>query len=851
MSVKAEQAAGEAGQGQDADHGLRRASAGRRSPRPRRRALRAASFGSAIRAAATPQAAAAASTTKAASPERRLPPGRDASREGIDAHDRPYDAAPSSSAPNQKRPIGSTPARPPVSVVVPFAGDAAAARMDAVASWSSLETAPGDELIVADNTRRERDRGGRRPGSEVVRADRERSSYHARNVGAAAATNDWLLFIDADCLPAPRLLDLYFEAEIGARVGILAGGVRPAPGQTALSARYARARTHTTEEPQVRSPFRAGGDHRATCCCGGQRLRGGRRFPRGPALRRRRRDLLADPGRGLDPRPPAAGVGRASPRRDHGGDGASMSPPRRRPGVAEPALPGRRPAATADTPAPARARRLRLPSRPAAGRAGAVPGDRRPLVLLRQRRLPARQPGRPRSEPSTILGGPSKTPTVFLCDAFPALSETFVSSEARALAELGHPIRVESAARPERPDPVARRRDRQHPARGRRDRRQAAGADRALRPSSAALPRRPGRAPALGREEERVWPLRSLAPVARRIGAGGERHIHAHFAEDAALNALRLGRLLGLPFSVTAHAYDIFKDPRNLPEKLREAAFATSGCDYNVDYLQRLLDATRAARVHKVVMGVDGERFRRRRRAPGGPPRRRGRPAGGEEGVRSPDRGGGAARPARRRWSGSRSSARARFARDLERLVAERGLDRRCQLLGWRTGEGVRGLLEEADLLAMPSVVAADGESGLDAGGRQGGAGDGGAGRRQRRGRAAGGRSARSGADWLLPGDPEALAAAIEEHARQAGRGAAADGSRRAASSCSSHADRGDGDGEAFAADRGVGELIRRRRLFQWARARRQRDRARAQHRRDDRRHSTRSPGSRSRRNSR
>ena len=94
--------------------------------------------------------------------------------------------------------------RATVSVVVPFFGDAAAA--DGRASWlTGLATGAGDELIVADNTpdgvfaraaRRERDR-------VVVAATAERSSYHARNVGAAAAPGEWLLFIDADCRPPP------------------------------------------------------------------------------------------------------------------------------------------------------------------------------------------------------------------------------------------------------------------------------------------------------------------------------------------------------------------------------------------------------------------------------------------------------------------------------------------------------------------------------------------------------------------------------------------------------------------------------------------------------------------------
>ena len=41
-----------------------------------------------------------------------------------------------------------------------------------------------------------------------------------------------------------------------------------------------------------------------------------------------------------------------------------------------------------------------------------------------------------------------------------------------------------------------------------------------------------------------------------------------------------------MPYSVTAHAFDIFKEPQALPRKLAGASFVTSGCDYNVRHLR-------------------------------------------------------------------------------------------------------------------------------------------------------------------------------------------------------------------------------------------------------------------------
>ncbi len=122
-------------------------------------------------------------------------------------------------------------------MVVPFGGGEAEPLR---AALGALELVPEDEVIVADNS------GGRAGGlsdlARVIPATRERSSYHARNVGARAARNDWLLFIDADCDPVADLLDRYLAEPAGDRVGAIAGEIIGDPGQTALAARYARDR---------------------------------------------------------------------------------------------------------------------------------------------------------------------------------------------------------------------------------------------------------------------------------------------------------------------------------------------------------------------------------------------------------------------------------------------------------------------------------------------------------------------------------------------------------------------------------------------------------------------------------
>jgi cellulose synthase/poly-beta-1,6-N-acetylglucosamine synthase-like glycosyltransferase len=114
-------------------------------------------------------------------------------------------------------------ARPSVDVVVPFAGSDA--ELEAVArAVGGLNRRDGDSAVVVDN----------RPsplsprdleGVRVVPAPERQSSYYARNRGAAAGENDWLLFIDADVTPPPDLIDRYFERPPGERAGLLAGGI--------------------------------------------------------------------------------------------------------------------------------------------------------------------------------------------------------------------------------------------------------------------------------------------------------------------------------------------------------------------------------------------------------------------------------------------------------------------------------------------------------------------------------------------------------------------------------------------------------------------------------------------------
>jgi glycosyltransferase involved in cell wall biosynthesis len=87
--------------------------------------------------------------------------------------------------------------------------------------------------------------------------------------------------------------------------------------------------------------------------------------------------------------------------------------------------------------------------------------------------------------------------------------------------------------------------------------------------------------------------------------------IHAHFASLPGFLALVVSRLLGISFSITAHARDIYVDTVMLREKLREAALVITCTEYNRRFLETFEGRTSGANVYRVYHGIDPDRFRR------------------------------------------------------------------------------------------------------------------------------------------------------------------------------------------------------------------------------------------------
>jgi GT2 family glycosyltransferase len=125
-------------------------------------------------------------------------------------------------------------------VVVPFRGSLA--ELDSVRSrLADLRLGRSDSLTVVDNTPGHGTMDGAVP---VLNAPELETPGFARNRGAERGHADWLLFLDADVLPPPDLLERYFDPAPGERTALIAGEVHDeaVPVSGPAAARYAHIR---------------------------------------------------------------------------------------------------------------------------------------------------------------------------------------------------------------------------------------------------------------------------------------------------------------------------------------------------------------------------------------------------------------------------------------------------------------------------------------------------------------------------------------------------------------------------------------------------------------------------------
>lgn len=85
--------------------------------------------------------------------------------------------------------------------------------------------------------------------------------------------------------------------------------------------------------------------------------------------------------------------------------------------------------------------------------------------------------------------------------------------------------------------------------------------------------------------------------------------IHAHFLDRSSLVALCVGRLLKIPYSLTAHANDIYVKPVLVREKIAESRFTITVSEFNKSYLRNTYNHLDQEKVVVLHPWVDIEKF--------------------------------------------------------------------------------------------------------------------------------------------------------------------------------------------------------------------------------------------------
>lgn len=195
--------------------------------------------------------------------------------------------------------------------------------------------------------------------------------------------------------------------------------------------------------------------------------------------------------------------------------------------------------------------------------------------------------------------------------------------------------------------------------------------------------------------------------LARRSSAP---HLHAHYATYPALAAWVCHQLIGLSYSFTAHAHDLYVDTSMLERKIADARFVITISEYNRALLRRI--AAQDKPIHVIHAGIDTASypFRPRRIPPDGPVR--------ALTVASLQAYKGHAVLLRALALGGPGVDRITLdligdgvlRGELEALTASLGLTGRVRFLGSRSEDEVRAALDGADMFVLPSVVADDGQ---------------------------------------------------------------------------------------------------------------------------------------------
>ncbi len=203
---------------------------------------------------------------------------------------------------------------------------------------------------------------------------------------------------------------------------------------------------------------------------------------------------------------------------------------------------------------------------------------------------------------------------VYILNAFPVLTQTWIPLEIRELSGLGDEVEVTAlgGAGPEEPgDGVT------GPPCWRLPSGSAASRFTAFLHHVVWKLRSPMRYFrtfffVLARADRQSLALFVSAPrVASHIRQRGAEWLHSHFADQGTEMAMLVSMLTGIPFSFTPHAHDLWEHPRLLSEKMTRASFVATISEHNRRWCLEHFGTLGREHFPLVRVGVDTTRFSR------------------------------------------------------------------------------------------------------------------------------------------------------------------------------------------------------------------------------------------------